>query len=228
MNTDIIFSASQVNGRTRGRRRFRLTDISFALPAGYIMGLIGKNGAGKTTFFDYIMNESRRYAGEMCLDGRDIHDDHLWTLDQIGFVSEKNEFMELRTAEQNAQLLGRFYSDFDMALFEEMLEQMEISGKKTLGKMSRGELMKFQLAFAAAHRPKLYLMDEATAGMDPVFRIDFYRLLRRFIQDESCSVILSTHLEEEIEKQLDYVGMLESGRFISFRENTPERGGVQG
>lgn len=225
MKTDIIFSASQVNGRVRGRKKFILTDVSFALPGGYIMGLIGKNGAGKTTFFDYIMNGTRQYTGEMQLDGKDIHDDHVWTLDQIGFVSEKNEFMELRTAEQNAQLLGRFYSDFDMTVFADTLEQLEVSGKRTLGKMSRGELIKFQLAFAAAHRPKLYLLDEATAGMDPVFRIDFYRLLHTLIRDESCSVILSTHLEEEIEKQLDYVGMLEAGRLVSFSENAPEQGG---
>ncbi len=79
--------------------------------------------------------------------------------------------------------------------------------------------MKFQLAFAVAHRPKLYLLDEATAGMDPVFRIDFYRILRELLEGENCGIILSTHIEEEIEKQLDYVGMLEEGRLVSFGEN---------
>lgn len=204
-----------------GKKIFGLEDISFGLPRGYIMGLIGKNGAGKTTFFDCIMNEKKRYSGEMMLEGRNIHENHLWFLDKTGFVSEKNEFLELRTARQNAQMLGRFYSSFDMELFERMMERCKVSSGKTVGKMSRGENVKFQLAFAVAHRPSLYLLDEATAGMDPVFRIDFYKILHELLEDGDCGIILSTHIEEEIEKQLDYVGILEEGRLISFGENAP-------
>jgi len=219
---DILFSAGQVTSlksHSFRKNRFRLIDINFALPKGYIMGLIGKNGAGKTTFFDYIMDEKKKYSGEMILDGKEIHEDHIQTLDQIGFVSEKNQFMEQRSAGQNAQMLGRFYSAFDMYLFESTMESLKLSKSKTIGRMSRGELVKFQLSFAASHHPKLFLLDEATAGMDPVFRIDFYKMLHHLIEKEDCSVILSTHIEEEIEKQLDYIGVLEEGRFISFGEN---------
>ena len=228
MKEDVLFSArgvSSLKARGHGKRAFKLENISFALPKGYIMGLVGKNGAGKTTFFEYIMNEKKRYSGELLLDGREIHEDYLQTLNRIGFVSEKNEFLNIRTAAQNAQMLGRFYSDFDEALFESTMESFRVSKDKTVMKMSRGEQMKFQLAFAVAHRPRLYLLDEATAGMDPVFRIEFYKLLRTLLQDESCSVILSTHIEEEIEKQLDYVGVLDAGRFVSFGEVQPVQGG---
>lgn len=221
---DMIFEARHVSSLRRGcfgKRAFRLENISFQLPRGYIMGLIGKNGAGKTSFFDCIMNEKKRYFGDMFLEGRNVHENHLETLDHTGFISEKNEFLELRTAGQNAQMLGRFYSGFDMELFRETMEQCKVSAGKTVGKMSRGELVKFQLAFAVAHRPKLYLLDEATAGMDPVFRIDFYRILHELLKSEDCCIILSTHIEEEIGKQLDYVGILEEGRLISFGENVP-------
>ncbi|MCM1158902.1 MAG: ABC transporter ATP-binding protein [Bacteroidales bacterium] len=221
---DSLFSARKVSGLAGsgyGRKAFRLEEVDFELPGGYIMGIVGKNGAGKTTFFDYIMDGRKRYAGELLLEGKEIHEDHLQALDRIGFVSEKNEFMEMRTAGQNAKMLGRFYSQFDMDLFECTAERLGIGKNKTVGKMSRGQRMKFQLAFAVAHVPKLLLLDEATAGMDAVFRIDVYRLLRDLIKEENCSVILSTHIEEEIEKQLDYVGVLEKGRFISFRENLP-------
>lgn len=224
MKNNTLFEAKDVRSlkpKGFGRRAFKLENISFALPAGYIMGLVGKNGAGKTTFFDYIMDSKKRYAGAFLLEGREIHEDHLQTLNQVGFVSEKNEFLDLRTAAQNVQMLSRFYSDFDKDLFARTMESFQVSVHKTVGKMSRGEQMKFQLAFAVAHKPKLFLLDEATAGMDPVFRIDFYRLLRELIQDESCSVLLSTHIEEEIEKQLDYVGVLEEGRFVSFGEVQP-------
>lgn len=235
--SDVIFEARQVSSLRRGifgarqaksqrpghfgKKTFKLEEISFQLPGGYIMGLIGRNGAGKTSFFDCVMDEKKRYSGEIFLDGRDIHEDHLQVLDKMGFVSEKNEFLELRTARQNAQMLGRFYSSFDMELFEEMMERCKVSSGKTVGKMSRGEMVKFQLAFAVAHRPRLYLMDEATAGMDPVFRVDFYRILHELLKDEDCGIILSTHIEEEIEKQLDYVGILEEGRLVSFGENVP-------
>lgn len=219
---DILFTAKQVTSLKSHRFRknsFKLQDINFALPKGYIMGLIGKNGAGKTTFFDYIMDEKKKYSGELILEGKEIHEDHIQVLDQIGFVSEKNKFMDLRTARQNAAMLGLFYSAFDMDLFENIMEQLQLSTGKTIGRMSRGELVKFQLSFAASHHPKLFLLDEATAGMDPVFRIDFYKILRHLIEKEDCSVILSTHIEEEIEKQIDYVGVLEEGKFISFGEN---------
>lgn len=219
---DILFAAKQVTSLKSHRFRknsFKLQDINFALPKGYIMGLIGKNGAGKTTFFDYIMDEKKKYSGELILEGKEIHENHIQVLDQIGFVSEKNKFMDLRTARQNTAMLGPFYSAFDMDLFENIMEQLQLSTGKTIGRMSRGELVKFQLSFAASHHPKLFLLDEATAGMDPVFRIDFYRILRHLIEKEDCSVILSTHIEEEIEKQIDYVGILEEGKFISFGEN---------
>ena len=219
---DILFAAKQVTSlKSRHFRKnpFKIRDIDFSLPKGYIMGLIGKNGAGKTTFFDYIMDEKKRYSGELILEGKEIHENHVQVLDQIGFVSEKNNFMELRSAKQNAAMLGPFYSAFDMDLFENIMENLQLSTSKTIGRMSRGELVKFQLSFAASHHPKLFLLDEAAAGMDPVFRIDFYKLLHNLIEKEDCSVILSTHIEEEIERQLDYIGILEEGRFISFGEN---------
>ncbi len=222
MKEQIIFAAKDVSGIPQHhffRKPFVLQDIHFELPAGYLCGIIGKNGAGKTTFFDYIMNERKCYRGQFLLEGVDIHANHPDTLNQIGFVSEKNHFLELRTARQNAEMLGRFFTEFDMELFLETMEQCNLSVGKNVGKMSRGELMKFQLAFAIAHKPKLFLMDEATAGMDPIFRIDLYKQLRKLLEQTNCSVILSTHNEEEIEKQLDYVSFLDKGRMLSFGEN---------
>lgn len=222
MSEKIVFAANNVNGVSRipfGKYKFTLQNINFELPYGYLMGIIGRNGAGKTTFFDYIMNRRKRYCGQFLLDGGEIHKNQIKTLDSIGFVSETNEFLERRTTMQNAEMLGRFYSAFDIELFKNTMEDFGLSTSKNVMAMSRGERMRFQLAFAIAHRPKLYLIDEATAGMDPVFRIEFYRTLKSLVAKESCSVILSTHIEEEIERQLDYIGVLENGRFVEFHEN---------
>ena len=190
---DIIFSAKQVQGKKAlfGKGRFALQNVDFELPSGYIMGIIGENGAGKTTFFRYIMEEKKHYRGSFYLDGTDIAEDHAWSMNQIGFVSEERLFLRQKSARENARMLGSFYDTFDMD----------------------------QFAFALAHKPRLLLLDEPTAGMDPIFRKEFYRLLRQQLEVLDCSVIMSSHLEDDIRKEFDYIGQFEHGEFTSFYEN---------
>lgn len=216
----IIFAAKQVQGKKAlpGRNRFTLKNIDFELPEGYIMGIVGENGAGKTTFFHYVMDEKKRYQGNFYLDGTDIAKDHAWSMNRIGFVSEEQCFLRQKSALENAKILGNFYDVFDLALFQETMEQTSVSAAEIVEKMSRGEYMKFQFAFAIAHKPRLLLMDEPTAGMDPVFRKEFYRLLRQQLQQQ-CSVIMSSHLEDDIRREFDYIGQFEQGTFVSFQEN---------
>ena len=204
---------------TGKKGKFRLQDISFSLPAGYIMGLMGQNGAGKTTLIRYIMEDKKLYSGTIRINGVDIRDDHAYMKNKIGFVSEENTFIEERTAEQNVELLSGFYEDFDHDIFASAMKKMELSPKKTYGKMSRGEALKFQMAFAMAHKPNIYFLDEVTAGMDPVFRMDFFKILQEVIRDENASVIMTSHIESEMERKTDYVGIMEKGQLIDFGES---------
>lgn len=201
------------------KSKFRLRNIIFSLPAGYIMGLMGRNGAGKTTLIRYIMEEKRLYSGTIRINGVDIRDDHAYMKNKIGFVSEENTFIAERTAEQNVKLLSGFYENFDNDIFTSAMKKMELSPKKTYGKMSRGEALKFQMAFAMAHKPEIYLLDEITAGMDPVFRMDFFKILQDVIRDEKASVIMTSHIESEMERKTDYVGIMEEGQLINFGES---------
>lgn len=212
----MILEMEHVNG-TGGR--FRLQDIGFALPAGYMMGLVGGNGAGKTTCLHYVMQENKRYTGVIRIDGKERGAHGALYRNKVGFVSEERHFFEERTGWQNVNLLSGFYDHFDRKLFERAMERMEVSAGKTYGTMSRGERMKFQMAFAMAHRPLLYLLDEVTAGMDPVFRIDFFRLLHEVIESGECAVLMTSHIESEMKKQMDYIGILENGRMTYFGEN---------
>lgn len=200
-------------------KKFHLEDIHFSLPAGYIMGLAGKNGAGKTTLIDYIMNPKVRYTGTIRIDGNDIRKNLIKTRNQVGFVSEENRFLKERSALQNAEILGPLYEVWDMELFREALNKMDLSSTRVVGKMSRGELMKFQMAFAMAHKPVLYLLDEVTVGMDPVFRIDFFKMLQEVIRTEEASVLMTSHIQTEIGQKMDYVGIMEAGRLIQFGES---------
>ncbi len=197
-------------------QHFRLQDVSFALPAGYIMGLAGKNGAGKTTLISYIIEPKQRYIGTIRIDGVDIRENHATMRNKIGLVSDENPFLEERTAGQNAEMLGKLYAEWDGELFEEVMKKLEVPTGLTVGKMSRGERLKFQLAFAMAHHTKLYLLDEVTAGMDPVFRIQFFRMLNELIAQEDVSVLMTSHVPEKIERKMDYVAILKDGRLESF------------
>lgn len=211
----MILEFKNVTGKSR---KFGLKDVSFQLEKGYVMGLAGKNGAGKSTLLDYIMDPKGKYSGEIFLDGENILENHTEILNYLGFVSENNIFFETVTAKQNSELLGIFYKEWNQESFEAHMEKMGVGLDLIVKNMSRGEYMKFQMAFAMAHKPKLYLIDEATSKMDPVFRKDFYNIMHEIIEDESASIILVTHLEEELEFKVDYVGIMENGKMISFNE----------
>lgn len=218
MDTPIL-EFDHVTGKSR---KFHLEDVSFALPAGYLMGLAGKNGAGKSTLLDYIMNPKQNYTGTIRFLGEDLRENHTGALEHLGFVSERNSFFEEYSAMQNARLLGKLYRQFDMERFSDAAKKMELSVGKIVGQMSRGERMRFQTAFAMAHDTRLYLLDEATAGLDPIFRHDFLHMIQEVIADERTSVLMVTHLSQELAQKADYIGIMEAGRLISFGENVPE------
>lgn len=211
-----ILSFENVTGTKSG---FVLKNVSFELKAGYICGLIGKNGAGKTTLMNYMMKDGIKYKGKIRIDGEDIRNDHARILNKIGFVSEENLFFENCTCNQNVDLLRNFYEDFNKEKYQKVMESMELSGGKVYKAMSRGERLKFQLAFAIAHSPKMYLLDEVSVGMDPVFRMDFFRILQQITMDETASVLMTSHNLTEMELKTDYMGVMESGALINFGES---------
>lgn len=211
----MLLELKHVTGKSR---EFALKDISFSLEEGMLLGIAGKNGAGKTTLFRYFMESDSQYDGEILLDNEEIRKDRVKTLNKIGFISDENIFFKKYTIEQNANLLGSFYDQWDQKQFEEQISCMGLNMGKNVGKLSKGEWMKFQIAFAFAHKPRLYLMDEPTAGMDPIFRKEFFRMLQKLFLQEDISIIMTTHIQEEMDTKMDMKAILEQGRLISFGE----------
>lgn len=204
---------------TGTNKKYALQDINFALPAGYIMGLAGKNGAGKSTLIDYIINPKQQYTGTIRINGEDIREHFTTMKNKIGLISDQNHFFDERSPRQNGEILGRFYDDWDMEVFCAQLKRLEVPEGRSVNKLSRGENFRFQMAFAMAHKPSLYLLDEVTAGMDPVFRTEFFRVLQQVTEDERASVLMTSHIASEIERKMDYVGIMEGGRMVSFSES---------
>lgn len=146
-------------------------------------------------------------------------DIHVKQMNHIAYISDDRQFISSYTAMDNAELMPALYENWDMEVFKEAMKRMELSTSKNVGSMSRGEKLKFQMAFALAYKPKLYLLDEVTGGMDPVFRKEFFRILREILVTEEAIVIMTTHIQEELEEKMDYIGIMEAGRLVSFGEN---------
>lgn len=198
---------------------FLLKEVNFSLLPGFIYAIAGKNGAGKTTLFQYILEEKRKYKGNILYQGKNIRNRHAEAMETIGFISEENPFFEEQTCRKNAEILSHLYGQFDLDLFHEIMEEVGLSSAKKYCAMSRGERIKFQIAFAIAHHSTLFLFDEATASMDPVFCIDFFHLLRRLICDETRCVLLTSHNEAEIIRDTDYVAVMKDGVLSPFTES---------
>lgn len=199
-------------------KQFKLENISFLAPKGFISGITGTNGAGKTTLFHYIIDDKQSYDGEILYNGMNIRDNFSSFKNRMAFISDEKRFFQHMSIADNVKLLSIFFDSWDDAIFKKQLQKQNISLGRQLSSLSRGKYINFQIAFAMAHEATLYLLDEATAGMDPVFRKDFFNLLHELIATEDVTILMTTHIEEEIEVHMDYRGVLEQGKLVSFEE----------
>ena len=201
------------------KKKFSLNNISFTAESGFITAITGTNGAGKTTLLSLITKEESKYTGEILFDGVDIRTDHDKFRSMLGIVCDERYFFDGFTANENVKLLSHFYPEWNNDIFKEQMKAMGISGGRKLSYLSRGEYIRFQLAFAMAHGAKLYIMDEATAGMDPIYRKDFFKSVHELLAtNPDVTIIMTTHIEEDIRKHMGYIGVLDQGNLISFSE----------
>ena len=204
-------------------KKFVMMPVNLELPQGYIIGVQGPNGAGKTTLLRMILGDFDRMQGKIEIDGRDNRKYRTELLQKIGFISNDRTFFEMENAIENEAHFSEFYSDWDGAEYRRMLEKQGLSSGRSIGAMSRGERIKYQLAFSAAYRPRLMVLDEPTAGLDPVFREDFLRTLQDFVADYETTVLLATHLDEDLERVADYIIDVSYGAYTMRESEGPLR-----
>lgn len=193
---------------------FALDQVDLVLPGGSILGLIGENGAGKTTTIKCILNLVRRDAGSITLMGYDNVAQEQLARAEVGVVLDECFFHDTLRPRDIHTILSRVYKTWDRELFGSYLEKFQLPEGKYIKEFSRGMKMKLSLAAALAHHPKLLLLDEATAGLDPVVRDEILDEFRGFIQDEDHAILISSHITSDLEKIADSITYLHQGRVV--------------
>lgn len=194
--------------------KFSLGEMSFELPMGYIIGLVGENGAGKTTLLHLLLGLYQPDGGQVNVLGECYEQAEAQIRQQLGFVLQERLFIDHETLISNADIYGTYYEKYDRELLKDYLEEFGLDPEKKYRKLSKGEELKFQFAFAMSHKPKVLIMDEATGNFDPKFREKFLEHIKDFIKDGDRSVLLATHLTQELEQMADYIMYIEKGKLL--------------
>ncbi len=204
----------EAKGLSKKLKNFQLDNLSFTVPPGYICGLVGQNGAGKTTLLHLLLGLYRADEGELLIDGMDYAGEEKRIHNEIGTVLTEELFDPSLTLMQNGDDYGRYYDAYDKKAMEGCLELFGLEKNRKFGRLSKGEKLKCQFAFALSHDAKLLLLDEPTGNFDPAFREQFFKILKDFIADGSRSVVLATHLTEDLDRMADYLIFLEKGKQV--------------
>ena len=207
-------NAIEIRDLTKDYGAFKLDHVSITVPGGTIMGLIGENGAGKSTTIKCLLDLIHPDSGTITLLGRDNRTGERAVLEDVGVVLDEAMFHDALTAAQVGTILRRLYRSWDPALFRRYLGQFSLPEKKEIKTFSRGMKMKLAIAAALSHHPKLLILDEATSGLDPVVRDEILDEFLSFIQDESHAILISSHITSDLEKAADYVTFLHQGRVL--------------
>ena len=202
----------EVKNITKEYKEFRLKGISFKLSKGSIMGLIGPNGAGKTTTIKIIMNLLKSNSGEVKIFGLNYDENEKEIKNRVGYVGEEQYFYQNKTVIWTENFVSSFYKNWDKKIFNKFLDDFQISRTKKIKELSKGMKVKLSFAIALSHNPELLILDEPTAGLDPVIRRELLDLLLKKCQDEGKSVILSSHITDDITRIADYISFMVDGK----------------
>lgn len=211
-------NALEIRNLTRHFGDFTLDRLNLTLPGGCILGLIGENGAGKSTTIRLILGMLRPDGGTVTILGRDNRDNLALTKQDIGVVLDEVGIPECMTPKQVGIVMADVFTRWDAKTYEGLLERFSLPENKKFKEFSRGMKMKLGLAVALSHQAKLLILDEATSGLDPVVRDEVVSILSEFTRDESHSILISSHIVSDLEKLCDYVAFLHKGKLLLCEE----------
>lgn len=208
-------NAIEVKNLTKKYKGFALENLNLALPQGCIMGLIGENGAGKSTTIKSLLGIIHADSGSIEILGKepsaDIKQDIGVVLDEVGLPQDFN-IKEIQAVMKNT------FANWQDDVFANYISKFKLPEKKAFKSFSKGMKMKLGIAIALSHDAKLLILDEPTSGLDPVVRDEIVDIFNDFTRDENHSILISSHIVSDLEKICDYIAFLHNGRLMLCEE----------
>ena len=210
----IVMNALEIKNISKTYKDFKLDDISFVLPCGHIMGLIGENGAGKSTIINCILDIIEKDSGSISVLGQKNDKNNVSLKENIGVVLDASEVYDNYTVKQVENIMKDVYKQWNHEVYDYYIQKFALPLNKMIKDFSRGMKMKMAITIALSHQPKLLILDEATSGLDPIMRDEILDVFMEFVQDENHAILLSSHISSDLEKIADYIAFIHEGKLI--------------
>jgi ABC-2 type transport system ATP-binding protein len=207
-------NALNISNLTKKYNGFKLDNVSFSLPQGCILGLIGENGAGKSTTIRSILG-SIKYDGNIEVLGQPIS---AKLKNRIGVVLDEVGFPDKLNANDINKIMKNLFSNWDEKLYNEYLDKFDLPKNKAFSDFSKGMKMKLGIAVALSHHAELLILDEPTSGLDPLVRDEIIDILNDFTREENHSILISSHIVSDLEKLCDYIAFMHKGKLMLCEE----------
>src|SRR5918992_1262907 len=217
LDFDNILDDNAIETRGLGRKfgKFEaVKNVSLRVPRGTVFGLLGVNGAGKSTIIKMIMGHLRPTAGEIRVLGRALGEDLLGIRRRVAYVSENRYLYEWMTVEESVRFTRAFHESWDDKKASDLLKRFSLPAEKKVKQLSRGNRARLCLLLALSFNPELIILDEPTSGLDPIVRRDFIENIVAEIAEEGKTVLFSSHIVDEVERVADYVGIINDGELL--------------
>ena len=205
----------EVEGLTKKYPKFTLKNVSFSLEQGRIMGLIGKNGAGKSTTLKSILNMVCPDSGTIQMLGHDFRQDEEICKQNVGVVLGSIQFYQDKKLQTITSVTKRFYQNWDDAAYIKYMSMCELDEQKQVKQLSEVMKVIYLIALALSHNAKLLIFDEPTSGLDPVAREDLLELFQQLVKDGKRSILFSTHITSDLDKCADDITYIKNGEIIA-------------
>jgi len=189
-----------------------LDQLSLSVPAGSVFGLLGTNGAGKTTLIKCLLGLYKISRGKIHVLGDDPWDFMEATKEQLGYVPQSDRVYPWLTVKELIAYTASFYKHWNAPLIEKLIKEWRINPEEKLGVLSEGEAQKVSIILSLGHEPKLLVLDEPVASLDPAARRQFIKMILQIVSDRECAIFFSTHITSDLERVADQVAVLKEGR----------------
>ena len=207
-------NAIEIKNLRKNLGNFSLKIDDLKVPEGFVTGFIGPNGSGKTTTIKLIMNMINKDQGTIKMWGKDYKINDLTIKEKIGYVGEFSGYLHEAKVKKIKKSISSFYKNWDEKLYEKYITKFNLNEDKVYKDLSKGQQKKFEIVMAISHHPKLIIMDEPTANLDPLVRNEVLEILQERIEEDNATVFFSTHITSDLDKIGDYIVFIYKGEIF--------------